>query len=97
MLRITVQDGIDEVTLKLEGTLAGTWVSELEDCWRATASKLAGRSLRVQLSAVEHVDNAGMYLLALLRLRGVQLTASGAMMTEVVRGIAGDWPLREEK
>ncbi len=31
MLRITSLDELDRVTLKLEGSLAGIWVAELED------------------------------------------------------------------
>ena len=96
MLKITVQHSPREVRLKLEGNLAGAWVTELEDCWRSTHSSLAGRSLCVDLVAVEQVDRAGRYLLALMRRNGAQLVASGAVMTELVRTISGDWPLTEE-
>lgn len=96
MLKITVQHGPREVRLKLEGNLTGAWVTELEDCWRSTHSSLAGRSLCVDLVAVEQVDRAGRYLLALMRRNGARLIASGAVMTELVRTISGDWPLAEE-
>jgi ABC-type transporter Mla MlaB component len=96
MLRITVQDEPEQVTLKLEGKLSGIWVAELEDSWRAVNSTLAGRSLRVDLTAVDRVDSAGNYLLALLRRSGAQLIASGTAMTELVRSIARDWPLNDE-
>ena len=96
MLKITVQDSPREVRLKLEGNLAGAWVTELEDCWRSAHSSLAGRSLCLDLVAVEQVDRAGRYLLALMRRNGAQLVASGAVMTELVRAISGDWPLTEE-
>jgi ABC-type transporter Mla MlaB component len=93
MLRITVQDEPDQVTLKLEGELGGIWVTELEDSWRAVSATLAGRSLCLDLTAVDGVDNAGSYLLALLRRSGVQLIASGIAMSELVQSIARDWPL----
>ena len=96
MLKITVQHSPREVRLKLEGNLTGAWVTELEDCWRSAHSSLAGRSLCVDLMAVEQVDRAGRYLLALMRRNGAQLVASGAVMTELVRTISGDWPLTEE-
>jgi ABC-type transporter Mla MlaB component len=96
MLNITVQDSPREVRLKLEGNLAGAWVTELEDCWRSAHSSLAGRWLCVDMVAVEQVDRAGRYLLALMRRNGAQLVASGAVMTELVRTISGDWPLTEE-
>ena len=91
MLRITVRDEPDHVGLKLEGNLTGTWVAELEDSWRATRRTLAGRALRLDLTAVQRVDRAGTYLLALLRRNGVQLIASGTVMTELVHSIAADW------
>ena len=95
MLRITVTPESDRIRLKLEGDLAGTWVTELEESWRAAHSIGDGRRLYLDLTAVEHVDRAGQYLLALLRCSGAHLIASGTLMTELVRTIAGDWPVKE--
>jgi ABC-type transporter Mla MlaB component len=94
MLRITVQDTPNEVTLKFEGSLAGAWVAELEEAWRASKSALAGRVLRVDLTGVDRVDPAGKYLLVLLRERGTELVASGkvTLTEDIIEG----WPLREE-
>ena len=58
MLRITVHDTTKQVTLKLEGSLTGSWVMELEDCWRAASSNLARRVLCLDLTAVDNVDTA---------------------------------------
>jgi anti-anti-sigma regulatory factor len=92
MLRITVQDEPEQVRLKLEGKLAGIWVNELEDAWREVESTRKGRPLWLDLSAVEHVDRAGKYLLALLARSGAQLIASGTVMSELSRNIAAGWP-----
>jgi ABC-type transporter Mla MlaB component len=92
MLKISIHDEPNLVTMKLEGSLAGTWVIELEESWRAVKPKVAGRPLRIHMAGVERVDTAGRYLLALLRDRGVDLTAEGVVMVEVVRTIAEDWP-----
>jgi ABC-type transporter Mla MlaB component len=92
MLRITPQDELDRVTLKLEGNLSGIWVAELEGSWRCASPRLEGRSLYVDMNGVEHVDRAGTYLLALLHQRGAQMVASGPLMTELVRRIKEDWP-----
>jgi ABC-type transporter Mla MlaB component len=89
MLRITVHDTTKQVTLKLEGSLTGSWVMELEDCWRAASS--SSRVLYLDLTAVDNVDNAGKYLLALLHERGVRLIASGLVMTELVAAINQEW------
>ncbi len=96
MLRIVVAEGPDHVTLKLEGNLAGPWVVELEHAWRAARPRLNQRSLAVDLTAVGYVDEAGKYLLALLSRDGAHLTTAGAAMTELVRTIGEDWPLREK-
>jgi ABC-type transporter Mla MlaB component len=95
MLRITVQDRPDTVTLKLEGQLTGAWVSELENSWRAANSTLSGRSLCLDLEAVDRVDGAGRYLLALIARSGARMEGSGAEIKELLRAIAEDWPLRE--
>ena len=96
MLRIVVEAGPDQVTVKLEGSLAGPWVTELEQAWRTTRPGLNDRSLCVDLTAVDHVDEAGKYLLALLSRDGARLTTAGAAMTELVRTIAEDWPPPEK-
>jgi ABC-type transporter Mla MlaB component len=93
MLRITVHETPQQVTLKLEGGLTGSWVMELEDCWRAASSNPAGL-LCLDLTEVDSVDSAGTYLLALLHNRGVQLIASGLVMTELVAVIKEQWQLR---
>jgi len=83
--------------LKLEGKLVGIWVTELEAAWRSAASGLADRSLHLDMRAVDHVDQAGVFLLALLRQRGVQLTVSGMVMSELVRSIDEEWPRLEHR
>src|SRR5262245_56587218 len=92
MLRINVDDGPDQVTMSLEGRLAGIWVKELEDAWREVESRRNGRPLSLDISAVERVDQAGEYLLALVARRGGQLIASGLVMGELCRRIAAGWP-----
>ncbi len=95
MLRITLLDGLEQVTLKLEGSLVGIWVKETETAWRSAKSASAGRPLVLDLKAVNRVDQAGVYLLALLRQRGVRLVASGTAMAEIVRTIEKEWPRNE--
>ena len=92
MLRITVQPEPDRIRLKLEGNLAGMWVSEVEDSWRATHAIRGDRPLYLDLTGVEHVDRAGRYLLGLLHCSGARLIASGVLMTELVRALKDDWP-----
>jgi ABC-type transporter Mla MlaB component len=97
MLRITLLDALEEVTLVLEGSLAGLWVTETETAWRSTQSALVGRPLVVDIKAVDRIDQAGVYLLSLLRLKGARLVASGAAMTELVRNIEKEWSRSEHE
>jgi ABC-type transporter Mla MlaB component len=92
MLRISKDDDPNQVTLYLEGSLSGAWVMELEDSWRSMTATPSDRGIKVHLRGVNHVDNAGKYLLALLRYRGVQLSADGIETTELLRDLAQDWP-----
>ena len=97
MLRISTQEAPGEVTLRLEGSLTGPWVPELEDAWRAINAKDADRSISLDLTAVDQVDCAGRYLLALLRDRGVRLIASGLVMTDTVSSIVEEWRIKNDE
>jgi ABC-type transporter Mla MlaB component len=96
MLRISTHDDLNQVTLYLEGSLSGAWVVELEDSWRLMIATLSDRAIKIHLRGVDHIDNAGKYLLALLRYRGVQLSADGIETTELLRSITEDWPTLAE-
>jgi len=95
MLRITVEPAPDRIRLRLEGDLAGPWVSEVEASWRASNSRRGDRPLDLDLTAVEHIDRAGRYLLSLLHCSGAHLIASGVGTTELVRTLKEDWPRRD--
>ena len=88
MLRVTPRIADNEYVLKLEGCLAGAWVRELDACWREATKALHGRQMRIDLTDVCHVDNAGRDLMTLMYLAGARFTANGCVMPEVVREIA---------
>jgi hypothetical protein len=52
--------------------------------------ELTGRSASLDVKAVGYVDEAGKYLLALLRGSGTRVMASGTAMTDLVRRIEND-------
>jgi ABC-type transporter Mla MlaB component len=93
MLRISSQDTADRVTLKLEGTLDGIWVSELLTAWQAVSPSLADRNFYVDLTSVDRVDRAGEYLLVLIYRSGGRLLGSGVVVTELIQSIERDWPV----
>ena len=92
MLRITIEPYEQEVRLKLEGDLIGTWVRDLEESWRA--AREGGRDAGLDLTGVTKVDDAGRYLLALIHESGAPIVASGCAMKALVESIARDWPAR---
>jgi len=87
MLRITVEKEDNVATLALEGKLAGPWVAELEQCWRAAKAASAEASIRVHLRAVSYIDAAGKELLAEMYRQGVELVAAGCMTRAIVAEI----------
>src|SRR2546425_3459076 len=67
VLKITIEQEATTTMFKVEGKLAGPWVAELEQCWRAAMNTTGGRSLKVHLRAVSFIDSAGKSLLAEMR------------------------------
>ncbi len=88
MLRITIHDG-SELRLKLEGRLAGPWVTELEQCWRTASSTAPHKRLVIDLTEVECADISGRSLLALLQRQGAKFIASTLTMRQLVSEITG--------
>ena len=92
MLKITVREESDEIRMKLEGDLAGTWVGDLEECWRATRTSSGGRPACLDLTGVNRVDDAGRYLLALIHGAGARMVSAGVEMNALLESIDHDWP-----
>jgi hypothetical protein len=88
MLRITPHLDNGEYLLKLEGCLSGPWVPELAACWRDATTTEQGRSVRVDLTDVCHVDDAGRELMTMMYRAGVRFIAKGFVMPELVREIS---------
>ncbi|MCL4811840.1 MAG: hypothetical protein KJ061_05100 [Vicinamibacteraceae bacterium] len=88
MLRITPQRDAARLVFKLEGHLAGPWVAEVADCWRAAIA--AGEPhIWVDLSGVCHVDLAGRRLLGHMHRSGVGFVTQGCEMRELLREVSG--------
>ena len=87
MLRITVHEEPDLVTLKVEGKLKGAWVKELERAWHETCLNADRRSIRADLTALNFVDDRGKGLLVLMRRKGVELLASGPLMSSLIEEV----------
>ena len=87
MLRITVHEDKNKARIEACGKIAGPWVAELENAWRAVEAP--GREIEVDLKDVTYVDEAARQLLERMHRAGARLTARGLLMNELVDEIAG--------
>jgi anti-anti-sigma regulatory factor len=87
MLRISIDEANDLITMKLEGKIKGAWVKELERTWSAVRSRPERKPVRVDLRQVGFVDDCGLGALIAMRQEGVELVASGPLMSSVVEEV----------
>lgn len=86
MLKITRRDEAATAVIQVEGKLAGPWVKELEDCWRSVNVD-QHRQVRVDLTAVSFIDEAGEALLRTMHQERVELKAKGCFTTCLIQTI----------
>ena len=84
MLRITVHDNPQALTFQLEGRLAGPWVQELEECWQSTLAQQRRPILRIDLTGVTLIDDAGKACLAAMHRQGAELVAADCLTRDIV-------------
>src|SRR5262249_32092746 len=94
MLRITVHDNPQALTFQLEGSLAGPWLREVEECWQSTLARQRKPVLRVDLTGVTFIDAAGQACLAALHRQGAEFVAADcltkAVVAEITQGTCPD-------
>ena len=87
MLRITVHDSTTALTFQLEGRLAGPWLREFEECWKSTLAQQRKSILRVDLTGVTFIDEAGKTCLANMHRQGAEFIAADCLTKEIVAEI----------
>jgi ABC-type transporter Mla MlaB component len=87
MLRITVHDKPRDLTFRLEGSLAGPWLRELQECWRTTLGSRRKPVLRVELTGVTFIDAAGQACLADMHRQGAEFVAADCLTRAIVAEI----------
>ena len=84
MLRITpTENGTHHIVLRLEGRVAGPWVTELQKACEKIFGE--GQALELNLADVSFLDPAGVTLLTNVRKRGVQLAHCPPFVAEQLR------------
>ena len=91
MLRITVHDSTTALTFQLEGRLAGPWLCELDECWKSTLAQQRKAMLRVDLTGVTFIDDAGKACLAAMHRQGAEFLAPDCMTKDIVAEICQSW------
>ena len=90
MLRITTQDTPRVVTFRLEGRLSGPWAAELETCWKATLAEVKRPKVRVDLTGVTFIDQAGKQHLAAMHEQGAEFVAGDCLTKALVEEITAN-------
>ncbi len=85
MLRIAVEEKHGWATVRVQGLLAGAWVSELERCWQETL--VSPEQIIVDLDGVFFIDSRGRALLAEMHAAGSQLHGKGPHTTYILEQI----------
>ena len=85
MVRITSDEHGNCVLLRVEGSLRGPWVAELERIWQS--SRAPDKHVCVNLEGVSFVDDPAKGLLRRMVENEVELSATGPMMTAIVQEI----------
>jgi len=87
MMKIEIGEDAGQLTLKVEGRLAGPWVCEMERCWRTARRNYPSGRFLVDLTDVTYIDQAGQYLLQLMHGDGASFVATGLMTQSIVNQI----------
>ncbi len=94
MMRITVHDNPQALTFQLEGSLAGPWLRDLEDCWQKTLARQRKPILRVDLTGVTFINDAGKTFLAAMYRQGAEFVTADCLMKGIVAEII-EMPLHD--
>ncbi len=92
MLRITVHNNPQTFTFQLEGSLAGPWLQEFEACWQNILNQQHKPVLRIDLSGVTFINDAGKACLAAMHGQGAEFIAADCMTKAVVAEITQEPP-----
>jgi anti-anti-sigma regulatory factor len=83
MIRIRVHEAEEQLTIHVEGQLAGIFTNELERCWRCMDAGTYGKVV-LDLDGVIHIDRAGRDLLRSMHRNGVRFAGARLAMQDVL-------------
>ena len=90
MLRITIQETSEALTINLEGRVTGPFAAELQQAWGQTARQLKARAVYVDLRNVTYVDEDGKRILREIEAQtGAELIATTPWARQLAAEISG--------
>jgi ABC-type transporter Mla MlaB component len=87
MLRITVHNEPESITFQLEGRLSRPWLPELDKCWRRALISKDKLAVRVDLTGLTFVDEAGKAYLTAMHHKGADFVANDCLTESIVQEI----------
>ena len=91
MLRITIHETSEALTISLDGRVTGPFAAELEQAWEMAAKGLNARAVRMDLRNVIYVDEDGKRILREIeRQTGAELIAATPWARQLAAEISGD-------
>ena len=82
MLRITLQETSDTISMMLEGRIAGPWLAELSRAWDETAPRIGEKKFAINLHNVTYSDAAGKQLLRNIYAQSKAELITGSPLTQ---------------
>jgi hypothetical protein len=98
VLKITVDKKPKELTLKLEGRVAGPWVAEFNRTWHSLAPSLDSKKLTVDLRGVTQMGREAQRLLAeIYAVTGAEFQTNSLEIEFYVQEAMRDHPRNEKR
>jgi outer membrane protein len=88
MLRISTETKRSKTVVMIEGRMAGSSVSTVEQCWRELYAASPKQKFVVDLCGVSFIDSAGKVLLREMHRHGAELHAEGCLNQAIVEEIS---------
>lgn len=93
MLRITINETPETVSIVLDGRLAGAWATELRRVWTETSEQVHARLVSIDLRNVTYADEDGKQVLREIEKKtGASLTATTPWTKHLVAQICDENP-----
>lgn len=88
MVRVTTEDEVEMVRLKIEGRLAGNDVNHVQVHWQTIIAARERSSILIDLTGVTFVDEAGKRLLAEMKRHGDKFVAGGLLTKAIIEEVS---------